>query len=99
MYTYSTTAYLVFNRLEAYTRNAHCSRTDLTAQDYVMTLPDPQEYEDLNSDKNFPGCNMVNITTYLAQFNKNLESKARNLYNDGFIKYIRTTANRYSFFF
>ena len=40
--TYSTTAYLVFNRLEAYTRNAHCSRTDLTAQDYVMTLPDPQ---------------------------------------------------------
>ncbi|XP_062598380.1 uncharacterized protein LOC134259793 [Saccostrea cucullata] len=81
-------------RLEAYTRNAHCSRTDLTAaQDYVMVLPDPQKYEDLNSDKNFPGCNMDNITTYLAQFNKNLESKAKNLYNDGFIKYIRTTEN------
>ncbi|XP_062599633.1 uncharacterized protein LOC134261201 [Saccostrea cucullata] len=81
-------------RLEAYTRNAHCSRTDLTAaQYYVMVLPDPQKYEDLNSDKNFPGCNMDNITTYLAQFNKNLESKAKNLYNDGFIKYIRTTEN------
>ena len=36
---------------------------------------------------------MVNITTYLAQFNKNLESKGADLYNDGFIKYIRTTTD------
>lgn len=78
-------------RLEAYARNAHCSRAEPAGQDYTMDLPDPDSYQDLNSDKSFPGSPLNEITTYLSQFNKNIESKAKNLYNDGFIRYLRTT--------
>ena len=57
-----------------------------------MISQDPKSYADLHSDKNFPGCTITDINTYLSQFSKNLESKALNLYNDGFIKYVRVSA-------
>lgn len=82
---------IIIYRLEAYARNAHCSRAEPAGQDYTMDLPDPDSYQDLNSDKSFPGSPLNEITTYLSQFNKNIESKAKNLYNDGFIRYLRTT--------
>lgn len=41
-------------RLEAYARNAHCSRAEPAGQAYTMDLPDPDSYQDLNSDKSFP---------------------------------------------
>lgn len=34
-------------RLEAYARNAHCSRAEPAGQDYTMDLPDPDSYQDL----------------------------------------------------
>ena len=57
-----------------------------------MILQDPKSYADLHSDKNFPGCTITDINTYLSQFSKNLDSKALNLYNGGFIKYVRVSA-------
>lgn len=65
----------------------HCSRAEPTGQDYTMALPDPDSYQDLNSDNIFPGSPLNEITTYLSQFNTNIESKVKNLYNDGFIRY------------
>lgn len=82
---------IIIYRLEAYARNAHCSRAEPAGHDYTMELPDPDSYQDLNSNKSFPGSPLNEITTYLSQFNKNIESKAKNLYNDGFIRYLRTT--------
>lgn len=44
---------LYFCRLEAYARNAHCSRAGPFSQGYTMALPNPDTYQDLNSDYSF----------------------------------------------
>lgn len=82
---------LYFCRLEAYARNAHCSRAGPFSQGYTMALPDPDTYQDLNSDYSFLGSSLNEIISYLSKFNKSIESKAKKLYTDGFIKYRRTT--------
>lgn len=56
-----------------------------------MALPDPESYQDLNSDKSFTGSSLNEITNYLSQFNKNVESNVKNLNNDESIRYLRTT--------
>lgn len=82
---------LYFCRLEAYARIAHCSRAGPTGQRYTMALPDPDTYQDLNSDYSFPGSSSNEIITHLSKFNKSIEFKAKNLYYDRFTKYLRTT--------
>lgn len=41
-------------------------------------------------DNSFPGSSFNEIITYFSNFNKSIESKAKNLYTDRFIKNLRT---------
>lgn len=43
----------IFCRLEVSARNAHCSSAGPFSQGYAMALPNPDTYQDLNSDYRF----------------------------------------------
>ena len=57
----------------------------------MMMTPDPQLYKDLHSDKTFQGCTASEISTFLSKFNKTTDKKGRDMYTDGFIKYMKVT--------
>ncbi|XP_061195061.1 uncharacterized protein LOC133203260 [Saccostrea echinata] len=54
-----------------------------------MMTPDPQLYKDLHSGQAFPGCTDSDISAFLLKFNKIMDKKARDMYNDGFIQYVK----------
>lgn len=54
-----------------------------------MVLPDSSLYKDFNSETDFVDLKMENIEVYLKPMEKTIDSDAKNLYKEMFLKYIR----------
>lgn len=72
-------------RLEAYERNKNFGNTDVLEPDFYIKVPEASCYKDVNSDTKFCSLSMETITTYLEQFDKELECDLiKNFYNENF---------------
>lgn len=79
----------LIERLEAYDRNKDFGNQDKVGEEYSMTLPDSFLYKDFNSGTEFVNFKMETIEVYLKPMDKVLDSDAKNLYKEKFLKYIR----------
>ena len=76
-------------RLEAYDRNQDFGNQDEVGEEYSMVLQDSSVYKDFNSETDFVDLKMENIEVYLKPMEKTIDSDAKNLYKEMFLKYIR----------
>jgi hypothetical protein len=54
-----------------------------------MVLPDSSLYKDFNSETDFVDLKMENIEVYLKLMERTIDSNAKKLYKEMFLKYIR----------
>lgn len=80
-------------RLEAYDRNCNFGQRTTTEQEYAMSLPSLSDYKDLHADMDIPKVTLNNISTYLHLYNRTVDKAATDLYNDGFVNYVRHAMN------
>lgn len=90
--------YCIF-RLEAYDRNCNFNCTQGLEPEYSMSVPECTTYKDLHADMKVPTVTMGSVGVYLHMYNKIVDKASTDLYNDGFVNYIRLAAVDSSFFF
>ncbi|CAC5390071.1 unnamed protein product [Mytilus coruscus] len=88
----------LIERLEAYDKNKDFGNQDEVGEGYSMTLPDSFLYKDVNSGNEFVDFKMETIEVYLKPTEKALDSDAKNLYREKFLKYIRLAKYDNTFF-
>jgi hypothetical protein len=54
-----------------------------------MALPEKHVYKDIHSDSDVPKMQLSTVETYLSHYNTPLQEKAKDLYKDRFLQYIR----------
>ncbi|XP_063436783.1 uncharacterized protein LOC134718219 [Mytilus trossulus] len=87
----------LIERLESYDRNQNFGKE--TAEDeFNMTLPSSSIYKDVNSETDFSNFTSKSIDIYLEPMGKTLDTKAKQLYNNRFLKYLRLGTENDFFF-
>lgn len=85
-------------RLDAYDRNSNFNGAQELEPEYNMSLPDSKIYKDLHADMTVPRISMDCVGVYLHTYNKTLDKISIDLYNDGFVNYVRLAEVDFSFF-
>lgn len=85
-------------RLELYDRNSNFGRS-LMELEYNMDLPTVDCYKDLNADADVPKFSSDNVAAYLATYDKTVDKISIDMYNDGYINYIRYASKDQLVFF
>ncbi|VDI07048.1 Hypothetical predicted protein [Mytilus galloprovincialis] len=87
----------LIERLESYDRNQNFGKE--TAEDeFNMTLSSSSIYKDMNSETDFSNFTSKSIDIYLEPMGKTLDTKAKQLYNNRFLKYLRLGTENDLFF-
>ena len=76
-------------RLESYDRNDNFSRSENVAASFEMDVPDSTLYKDLHGDVQIPSVTKESLQTYLNLVNKVMDSKAKNMYTETYLLYVR----------
>ncbi len=76
-------------RLEAYDRNRNFTRCDNVTSSFEMAIPDSILYKDLHGNNEIPSVSMETLETYLNLVDKTMDSKAKNMYKETFLLYVR----------
>jgi len=66
--------------------------TQAMEPEFSMSIPDCTLYKDLHADMVVPKVTKDFVGVYLHIYNKTLDKASCDLYNDGFINYIRLAA-------
>ena len=64
-----------------------------------MVLPNSVDYKDIHVDVKFPRLTMDRVTTYLHTYDRTVDKSSMDLYNDGFVNFIRLAVTESCFFF
>ena len=79
-------------KLDAYDRNSNFGRPTSLDSEFTMSLPTIDfVYKDLHADVIIPNILLDIVNTYLHSYNKVIDKKFEDLYNSGFINYVRVT--------
>ena len=76
-------------RLEAYDRNKDFNKKDEVSVAYEMKTPDKVLYKDINGDVSFPVITGQTLESYLKNMDKTMDKKAKNLYDEQFLLFVR----------
>jgi len=76
-------------RLEAYDKNSNFNCGQELEPEYSMSLPDGKVYKDLHADMTVPRKSLDCVGVYLHTYNKTLDKISIDLYNGGFVNYVR----------
>lgn len=84
--------------MESYDRNDNFGASTSEAPDWNMSLPEKNLYKDIHSGSTVPRLLLSTVDTYLSHYNAPLQQKAKDLYKDRFLQYIRhVTADETTF--
>ena len=81
----------VFCRLEAYDRNSNFGKPVDMEPEFKMELPKIDSYKDLHGGVSIPHVTFDSVSTYLSAFNKVIDKPCKDLYDLGFINFIRSS--------